>query len=115
MPALDCVTFTKQGRQNVPVKQLRLKNSFLAGVGFLELANAGDFAADLWNNIPLPPYALGAWNMGGWSDQATAFHPFLDRYIFIRLRKCHGLPPGWPLGKCHGLPPGWPMRTGDCL
>jgi hypothetical protein len=38
--------------------QYRLKNSLLFGVGLLELANAGDFAANVWNEIPVPHFAM---------------------------------------------------------
>lgn len=43
----------------------RLKNNLLAGVGYLELANAGDFAANVWNQIPVPIYALVLMAIGG--------------------------------------------------
>jgi hypothetical protein len=38
--------------------QYRLKNSLLFGVGLLELANAGDFAANVWNQVPVPHFAM---------------------------------------------------------
>ncbi|KAL5343269.1 hypothetical protein BJX70DRAFT_355031 [Aspergillus crustosus] len=42
-----------------------LQNNLLAGVGFLELANAGDFAANVWNNIPVPRHAVILMAIGG--------------------------------------------------
>src|SRR3569833_1734971 len=41
-----------------PEKQIQIKNSLLAAVGFLELANASDFAANVWNLDPMPTYVL---------------------------------------------------------
>ncbi|OJZ88685.1 hypothetical protein ASPFODRAFT_129794 [Aspergillus luchuensis CBS 106.47] len=41
------------------------RNSLLAGVGFLELANAADFAANVWNQIPVPKYAMVFMAIGG--------------------------------------------------
>ncbi|KAL4935404.1 hypothetical protein BDV06DRAFT_207082 [Aspergillus oleicola] len=42
-----------------------LRNNLLAGVGFLELANAGDFAANVWNEIPVPRHAMILMAVGG--------------------------------------------------
>ncbi|KAL4931004.1 uncharacterized protein BDV17DRAFT_30287 [Aspergillus undulatus] len=42
-----------------------LRNNLLAGVGFLELANAGDFAANVWNEIPVPRHAMILMAIGG--------------------------------------------------
>ncbi|KAF3072815.1 hypothetical protein CFAM422_004867 [Trichoderma lentiforme] len=36
----------------------KLKNNLYPAVGFLELANAGDFAANVWNQYPVPVYAI---------------------------------------------------------
>ncbi|KAF3760333.1 hypothetical protein M406DRAFT_230236, partial [Cryphonectria parasitica EP155] len=41
------------------------RNNLLAAVGFLELANAGDFAANVWNETPVPKYALAMMALGG--------------------------------------------------
>lgn len=48
-----------------PARQARLRNNLLASVGFLELANAGDFAANVWNQTPVPLYALVCMALGG--------------------------------------------------
>ncbi|KAJ5835275.1 hypothetical protein N7447_001301 [Penicillium robsamsonii] len=45
--------------------QQQFKNSLLAGVGYLELANAGDFAANVWNEIPVPKFAAVLMGIGG--------------------------------------------------
>lgn len=47
------------------VRQQQIKNSLLAGVGYLELANAGDFAANVWNDIPVPRQAMILMAIGG--------------------------------------------------
>ncbi|PYH46939.1 uncharacterized protein BP01DRAFT_265145, partial [Aspergillus saccharolyticus JOP 1030-1] len=41
------------------------RNSLLAGVGYLELANAADFAANVWNQIPVPLHAKILMAIGG--------------------------------------------------
>ncbi|TQB73014.1 hypothetical protein MPDQ_006264 [Monascus purpureus] len=67
---LPSVTIVRQKRgrfqfhlQRQP--QRGLKNNLSAGVGYLELANAGDFAANVWNIIPVPPYAVVFMAIGG--------------------------------------------------
>ncbi|KAJ5110454.1 hypothetical protein N7532_000989 [Penicillium argentinense] len=45
--------------------QQQFKNSLLASVGYLELANAGDFAANVWNEIPVPTFAAILMGIGG--------------------------------------------------
>ncbi|KAL3440548.1 hypothetical protein BJX65DRAFT_314684 [Aspergillus insuetus] len=54
----------KRGRYRC-ISHVSLKNNLLAGVGFLELANAGDFAANVWNDIPVPRYAMILMAIGG--------------------------------------------------
>jgi hypothetical protein len=46
----DCVNFIRQKGHYKLAKQYSLKNSILASVGLLELANAGDFAANVEQN-----------------------------------------------------------------
>jgi hypothetical protein len=43
----------------------KFSNSLLVGVGFLELANAGDFAANVWNTVPVPKFVVGLMALGG--------------------------------------------------
>ncbi|PHH58890.1 hypothetical protein CDD82_2617 [Ophiocordyceps australis] len=43
----------------------RLENNLSWVVGCLELANAGDFAANVWNEVPVPVYAIVLMGMGG--------------------------------------------------
>lgn len=54
----QATTFVRQKKGWTPKEQYRLKNSLLAGVGLLELGNAGDFAANVWNQIPIPHFAM---------------------------------------------------------
>ncbi|KAK5011852.1 hypothetical protein BJ546DRAFT_1071909 [Cryomyces antarcticus] len=59
------ITFvTRKGRYS-PARQCKLKNSLLAGVGYLELANAADFAANVWNEVPVPHFAMALMAVGG--------------------------------------------------
>lgn len=44
--------------QYYPVLEGRFRNNLHFAVGFLELANAGDFAANVWNDVPVPIYAV---------------------------------------------------------
>lgn len=80
-----CITFVKKGSSYVPEKQGRLKNSLLVGVGFLELANAGDFAANVWNEIPVPTYAIVLMVIGGSLALSLSYFAFKD----ARLSLCN--------------------------
>ena len=62
------------------VRQQQIKNSLLAGVGYLELANAGDFAANVWNQIPVPKHAMILMAIGG---------PIALCMTFIAVRDFH--------------------------
>jgi hypothetical protein len=54
----DRVTLVRAERGDGYVPQSSgLKNDLYRAVGFLELANAGDFAANVWNSYPVPVYA----------------------------------------------------------
>ena len=74
----DCVTFIRQRGRYTLAKQYRLKNSLLAGVGFLELANTGDFAANVWNEIPVLPYAAALMAVGGTLALVISLFAFKD-------------------------------------
>jgi hypothetical protein len=77
-PPSEYLTFIRQkGRYNL-AKQSKLKNSLLAGVGFLELANAGDFAANVFNEIPVPPYAIALMAIGGTVALAISYYAIND-------------------------------------
>ncbi|KAL4971647.1 hypothetical protein BDW66DRAFT_20696 [Aspergillus desertorum] len=55
---------SRRGTYHV-VGHAALRNNLLAGVGYLELANAGDFAANVWNEIPVPRHAMILMAIGG--------------------------------------------------
>ena len=60
-PALrpqEAVNFVRQKKGWIPKDQYRLKNSLLAGVGLLEFGNALDFPSNVWNQIPVPRFAI---------------------------------------------------------
>jgi hypothetical protein len=46
-------------------RQTRLRNDLLLGVGLLEIANACDFAANVWNQTPPPLFARVLMGIGG--------------------------------------------------
>ena len=61
----DQVTLIRRGGRFRLLQQQQFKNSLLASVGYLELANAGDFAANVWNQIPVPRFAAVLMGIGG--------------------------------------------------
>ncbi|KAK9368810.1 hypothetical protein V1509DRAFT_621519 [Lipomyces kononenkoae] len=51
-------TFIRNDKgEYIPLECQKFENSLLASAGLLELANAGDFAANVWNDIPVPRFA----------------------------------------------------------
>ena len=78
------VTFVRRNGQYHPAKQKKLKNSLLAGVGFLELANAVDFAANVWNTIPVPLFAATLMGIGGAVALALSLFAFQDAVLSRR-------------------------------
>lgn len=82
---------TNQHTQQQPVKLVkekdghwalskdgRLVNNLSWVVGFMELANAGDFAANVWNDIPVPVYAIVFMAIGGTVAGVLSVFAFLD-------------------------------------
>ncbi|KAJ5537640.1 hypothetical protein N7494_007119 [Penicillium frequentans] len=61
----DQVTLIRRRGRFRLLHQQQFKNSLLASVGYLELANAGDFAANVWNDIPVPTFAAVLMGIGG--------------------------------------------------
>ncbi|KAL0941970.1 uncharacterized protein CTRU02_204733 [Colletotrichum truncatum] len=61
----DHVSLIRRRAKWMPLKAGRLRNSLLSTMGLLELANAGDFAANVWNQIPVPIYAIVFMALGG--------------------------------------------------
>lgn len=60
-----CALFRKTQPRFRPARQTRYRNSLLAAVGFLELANAGDFAANVFNQTPVPLFVEILMAIGG--------------------------------------------------
>lgn len=58
--------------------QYQLKNSLLVAVGFFELANAGDFAANVWNQYPVPKYATAFMAIGGTFALCMTYFAYQD-------------------------------------
>ncbi|CAG9939940.1 unnamed protein product [Clonostachys rosea f. rosea IK726] len=59
------VRLIKRGKHIAPSPKARLRNSLLGTLGLLELANAADFAANVWNDIPVPTYVIVLMACGG--------------------------------------------------
>ena len=83
-PTSECLTFVRRKDRYHPAKQTNLKNSLLAGVGFLELANAMDFAANVWNTIPVPLFAAILMGVGGTVALAISLYAFRDAQLSWR-------------------------------
>lgn len=56
---------TKRGGQYRLPQRQQLRNNLLIGVGFLELANALDFSANVWNVVPIPRFVVALMAVGG--------------------------------------------------
>ncbi|KAF4445818.1 hypothetical protein F53441_10463 [Fusarium austroafricanum] len=78
IPGPDNVTLAKKRSNWFCVDNTRLRNNLFAAVGFLELANAGDFAANVWNDIPVPIYAIVFMAIGGTAALVISICAFFD-------------------------------------
>lgn len=76
----ECLHFIEKKGTYKLAKQQKLRNNLLATVGLLELANACDFAANVWNEIPVPKFAVALMAVGG------AFALFIAAFAFVDLR-----------------------------
>lgn len=65
LASTDAVPLIRRRGRFRLLHQTQFKNSLLASVGYLELANAGDFAANVWNDIPVPTFAAVLMGIGG--------------------------------------------------
>ncbi|KAI8721534.1 hypothetical protein NCS52_00295000 [Fusarium sp. LHS14.1] len=68
----------KKGTRWTQCDSPRLRNNLLGAVGFLELANAGDFAANVWNDTPVPVYAVVLMAIGGFTALVFSVFAFID-------------------------------------
>ncbi|KAH8685412.1 hypothetical protein BGZ60DRAFT_364601 [Tricladium varicosporioides] len=80
----NSTTFVKRKHDFVPIKEYKLQNSLLVGVGLLELANAGDFAANVWNEIPVPTFAAVLMGLGGTFALALSVFAAIDAVLSWR-------------------------------
>ncbi|OAP56348.1 hypothetical protein AYL99_09527 [Fonsecaea erecta] len=78
LPASDWVTLSVRRGHYRPLQPGRLRNSLLAGVGFLELGNAGDFAANVWNEIPVKKWVAALMAIGATMALVTSLFAFRD-------------------------------------
>lgn len=77
-PGRDHVILLYGRRSWVLPEGWRLENNLLWGVGLLELANAGDFAANIWNDVPVPLHAVILMAIGGTVAGVICVFAFLD-------------------------------------
>ncbi|KAN0086943.1 hypothetical protein V8E54_000631 [Elaphomyces granulatus] len=80
----DSATFIRRRGRYVPAADHALKNSLLASVGYLELANAGDFAANVWNEVPVPKYAMALMAIGGALAIGLSYYALKDAQLSWR-------------------------------
>ncbi|KAG5961492.1 hypothetical protein E4U57_007530 [Claviceps arundinis] len=81
------VKLTKDKRgQWILAPDSHLVNNLSWAVGFMELANAGDFAANVWNDIPIPIYAVVFMAIGGAVAGIMSIFAFQDA-----RRACHNV------------------------
>ncbi|OBS25222.1 hypothetical protein FPOA_05755 [Fusarium poae] len=78
IPGPSTVTLSKSRSSWYCIDDNRLRNNLFAAVGFLELANAGDFAANVWNDVPVPIYAIVFMAIGGSSAFVLSICAFFD-------------------------------------
>lgn len=86
-----------QKRKRKPVMKVqsrpRLLNNVLFSVGFLDLASASDFAANIWNEYPVPSYAKALMIIGGLLALAISLFAIKDfrlsypNYAFLRSER----------------------------
>jgi hypothetical protein len=78
IPGPSTTTLSKSRSSWYCIDDNRLRNNLFAAVGFLELANAGDFAANVWNEVPVPIYAIVFMAIGGCSAFVLSICAFCD-------------------------------------
>ncbi|KAF9772296.1 hypothetical protein IL306_009998 [Fusarium sp. DS 682] len=78
IPGPNSITLAKKRSYWCCIDDTRLRNDLFAAVGFLELANAGDFAANVWNDVPVPIYAIVFMAIGGTSAFVLSICAFFD-------------------------------------
>ncbi|THW40856.1 hypothetical protein D6D22_05652 [Aureobasidium pullulans] len=61
-----------------PCAQSRIQNIPPLAIGFLDLANSGDFAANVFNQVPVPAYAVALMAIGATVALVMSFVAFWD-------------------------------------
>ncbi|KAI1864607.1 hypothetical protein JX265_008331 [Neoarthrinium moseri] len=77
-PGPDQVILIKGRRGWANASGFRLEHNLSWGVGLLELANAGDFAANVWNDVPVPLFAAILMAFGGTLAGMICIFAFAD-------------------------------------
>lgn len=80
----DTVTLVRRRDRFHLLHQQQFRNSLLASVGYLELANAADFAANVWNQIPVPTFAVVLMGIGGTCALCMVFVAIQDFRLSMR-------------------------------
>jgi hypothetical protein len=80
----DTVTLVRRRGCFHLLHQQQFRNSLLASVGYLELANAADFAANVWNQIPVPTFAAVLMGIGGTFALCMVFVAIQDFRLSMR-------------------------------
>ncbi|KAJ5886086.1 uncharacterized protein N7473_008760 [Penicillium subrubescens] len=80
----DAVTLVRRRGRFHLLHQQQFRNSLLASVGYLELANAADFAANVWNQIPVPTFAAVLMGIGGTCALGMVFVAMQDFRLSLR-------------------------------
>lgn len=80
----DSVTLIRRRGRFHLEHQRQFRNSLLASVGYLELANAADFAANVWNQIPVPTFAAVLMGIGGTFALCMVFVAIQDFRLSMR-------------------------------
>lgn len=80
----DTVTLVRRRGRFHLQHQRQFRNSLLASVGYLELANAADFAANVWNQIPVPTFAAVLMGIGGACALCMVFAAIQDFRLSMR-------------------------------
>ncbi|KAF3402001.1 hypothetical protein F1880_009839 [Penicillium rolfsii] len=80
----DTVTLVRRRGRFHLLHQQQFRNSLLASVGYLELANAADFAANVWNQIPVPTFAAVLMGIGGTCALGMVFVAMQDFRLSMR-------------------------------
>lgn len=79
-PTIELQHRRRPGHRYRPAHQTKYLNNLMPIVGFLELTNALDFPANVWNQTPVPAFAKGLMITGGSVAILASFLAFRDLY-----------------------------------